>query len=126
MVPQMLLDLILAGSFNPFVTGADFYTGTQMYREEEGKRRTATSGGSNDTSNNGYPMNWPAIVQHDPISNFQLIRNLFGAQMVDGDSKFRRALTMPVDEYASLLEGSYRVHSRDLGISPDCDGRTSV
>jgi hypothetical protein len=84
MVPAAMLDL-LSGGAEVAVTGATFYAVGTDYRHED---RVSDTG---------------SILQHNPVVNWRIVKNLYDAHAVTATGLAARVLSYDVDEYRSAI-----------------------
>jgi hypothetical protein len=113
MVPVMIVDLLLAGLGPIWVTGTTFFLGEAPYRESQ-RRIFETSGAATDRygSTGGQFERCRGISGHDQFVNRAVVRNLYQAGHVTGDSKFIESIEMSSHQYSENLDVIYGLKRR--------------
>lgn len=114
MVPTIIMDLLTEGTEHVYVTGTSFFVGAEPYRPSERREFYEVSKVSDSFGaiNNGTFERCYSHSSHDQIVNRGIIRLLYDAGYVSGDSLFVSALLMSDAEYLLELENSYGANRR--------------
>jgi hypothetical protein len=108
---QIILDLLFHRPDELHVIGMNFFLAKNAYREDslgvnaltagrDSQRRTHDPSGS---EGGPFDLNWQ-YASHNLRENFGLVRNLYGAGIVTGDSAFSRVMELTVEEYLAELD----------------------
>lgn len=84
MVPAAMLDL-LSGGAEVTVTGATFYAAGADYRHEDSSTP------------------WEAMVDHNPVVNWRIVKNLYDAHAISATGLAATVLSYDQDEYKSAI-----------------------
>lgn len=108
---QIILDLLFHRPRELYVIGMNFFLAKNAYRqdslgvnaltvENDSQRRTHDPSGS---EGGPFDLNWQ-YASHNLRENFGLVRNLYGAGLVTGDTAFSRVMELTVEEYLAELD----------------------
>lgn len=112
MAPIIIWDLLLRGCAHVHVMGTSFFLGPQAYRDDHlrvfpGQGRSNAFG----SLGNGFER-CHSLAAHGPTSNRQLVLNLLRTNRINGDTLFRKALSLSAVEYLSELDALYGIPRR--------------
>jgi len=108
---QIILDLLFHQPRELYVIGMNFFLAKNAYRQDSLGVNALTVGSdsqsrSHDPSGSEggpFDLNWQ-YASHNLRENFGLVRNLYGAGLVTGDTAFSRVMELTVDEYLAELD----------------------
>ena len=108
MVQVMVLDQLLRGASEVFVTGATFFLGATPYREGARRLFHSEKKVSDSFGSLGAPFErCAAIAAHDQNTNRAILRRLHDAGRVAGDGPFTESLLLGEEDYCDQLELLY-------------------
>lgn len=107
MVPLICLDISRVPGASVRVFGSNFFASPIAYREDS--RRSVGEGHRQDvqgSTGRRYDRS-TLMASHNAFENREIVRNLYRAGKISGDSSFSAALNMTSQHYAETLDGIY-------------------
>ena len=107
MVPLICLDVLRVKETSLKIIGSDFFASPVSYRRDS--RRTSSPGNLQDPKGSGgNPYDRSTLMaSHNVFENRALVKNLYEAGKIEGDTSFNEALEMTHSEYAEILDEIY-------------------
>lgn len=75
------------------ISGANLYAGRRGYKKP-----------SNSATNYTEFFTCTALVNHDPVPNFTIMKKLMHEGFLEGDEQFLEVLNLPIDDYLIRLD----------------------